>query len=1054
VVLGRHSLYDGAMARAEEARCLYCNGKVPLLRKLTNGQFCSKEHQKDYWKEQERLAVEVLHRTHDALRAFQVSQEDADSILGSTVQWNPEPEVPQPVTNGHSHREAAYPAPATPPPTYQTPTYQAPPTYAEPVRHDTAYQEPRGRIVTEPPPMAAPPPPMPVRAPEPEIEPPMAGFAPSGTPDTITPAVTALVEMFAIEPVPVAGTLASTPVLGEAGEPLHTVLPVHDLPSAEMMAVPMMLALLAQTMSEAAPLPGHVGAPLLLSSDLALETPELTTEYLDRIAAEIAAAERAAAEEVAKQQAAEAAAKQKAADQAAAKLAAEVAAKQKAAEAAAAKQAAEAAAKQKAADEAAAKQAAEVAAKQKAAAEAAAKQAAEAAAKQKAAAEAAAKAAAEVAAKQAAEAAAKAAAEAAARQAAEAAKQKAAAEAAAKQQAAEAAAKQKAAADAAARQKAAAEAAAKKKAAAAELAAAQKAAAEKAAAEAAAQRAAALKAEAEAAAARAAAEEAERAAEEARSLPPFAVRVDCPLTVRPIAAAAPIVPVSEPVFLAPPMFKPVMPLVRVDRVPQDRRTLERIPLAPAARPVPTPRQAEPSFLVSNAPTSSNAPEVLARATPSLDAHLRLAGGCRYAMQLASSRTEHVPYGPEEFILCVDMVEYPTLISGDWRSGVKTNFIPPPSGMITIRRIRAGISPKRRARGRIARPQQEGQPVAFDTPAWLPWSGLMPQEWKNDVAPAPMPHPAAMFGVPLDAAPSSPEALLSSTMSNNVMAEPRKGAPQVLKVVAGFWNNAPRDLRLLIFAIPALLALAFHPTLPKVHVSTVQATEPVQKNVGEAVNGSWATFKQAVSERAAVGLDEDFRQGLDDWASPGGEATEWSFDANGFVRPGTLALYSPSLPLTDYQAQFLAIIDKKALSWVVRAADFDNYYVVKLVVLKPGPLTTLGLTRYAVINGQAQNRVDSAVPLTARPDMIYRVRMDVHDDSFALMLQGQMVDAWSEPRLKRGGIGFFSARGEVSRVRWVQVTHQYDMLGRLCSYLAPYDLSASTETQTNNGSWKP
>jgi hypothetical protein len=151
-------------------------------------------------------------------------------------------------------------------------------------------------------------------------------------------------------------------------------------------------------------------------------------------------------------------------------------------------------------------------------------------------------------------------------------------------------------------------------------------------------------------------------------------------------------------------------------------------------------------------------------------------------------------------------------------------------------------------------------------------------------------------------------------------------------------------------------------------------------------------------------------------------------------------------LTDYQVQFLGMIDRKALSWVVRAADLDNYYVVKLTVLKPGPLTSLGITRYAVIDGKAQDRADTVVPIAARPDMLYRVRLDLHDDSFALAIQGQMVDTWSEPRLRRGGIGFFSARGEESRVRWVQVTHQYDVLGRLCAYLAPYDIP------TPNGSW--
>jgi hypothetical protein len=70
---------------------------------------------------------------------------------------------------------------------------------------------------------------------------------------------------------------------------------------------------------------------------------------------------------------------------------------------------------------------------------------------------------------------------------------------------------------------------------------------------------------------------------------------------------------------------------------------------------------------------------------------------------------------------------------------------------------------------------------------------------------------------------------------------------------------------------------------------------------------------------------------------------------------------------------------------------------------------------------------------------------VHGDTYLLALQGEIVDNWSEPRLTHGGIGFFAPRGEESRLRWVQVTHQYDMLGRLCAYLAPYNIPT-------NGSW--
>ncbi len=261
-----------------------------------------------------------------------------------------------------------------------------------------------------------------------------------------------------------------------------------------------------------------------------------------------------------------------------------------------------------------------------------------------------------------------------------------------------------------------------------------------------------------------------------------------------------------------------------------------------------------------------------------------------------------------------------------------------------------------------------------------------------------------------------------------------------------WTQAPRDLKLLAFAIPALLALAFHGNLPRVRMSGPSSSVQLGQGVQSAVNVKLSSVRQAMMERAAIALDEDFRSGLDDWASRGDATAEWSFDAAGFVKPGPLALYRPSMNLTDYQLQFLGMIDKKALSWVVRAADFDNYYVLKLRVLKPGPRTTLGLTRYAVINGKAQDRVDTPVVMEAQPDTLYRVRLDVDGDNFSLGIQGLMIDSWREPRLAHGGVGFFTARGEESRVRWIALTHQYDMLGRLCAYLAPYEIP------TTNGSW--
>jgi hypothetical protein len=265
-------------------------------------------------------------------------------------------------------------------------------------------------------------------------------------------------------------------------------------------------------------------------------------------------------------------------------------------------------------------------------------------------------------------------------------------------------------------------------------------------------------------------------------------------------------------------------------------------------------------------------------------------------------------------------------------------------------------------------------------------------------------------------------------------------PSAGRLVVGavnFWHHAPRDLKMLLFAVPLALGLAFHPSLPKVSFDAPQAnTAVVEGQFEEALHTRMAVLRKTMAERAAVGLDENFRQGLDNWMSNSGSTAEWSFDQAGFVQPGRVALYQPSLGLTDYEFQFLGAVDQGALSWVTRAVDFQNYYVVKLVVVKGGPVPQMGITRYAVINGKAVDRVDTPVTFSARTDSLYRVSMVMDGDHYSLVIQGQMIDSWTEPRLKRGGVGFFTNSGEQSRIGWVQITHQYDMLGRLFAYLAP------------------
>jgi hypothetical protein len=221
----------------------------------------------------------------------------------------------------------------------------------------------------------------------------------------------------------------------------------------------------------------------------------------------------------------------------------------------------------------------------------------------------------------------------------------------------------------------------------------------------------------------------------------------------------------------------------------------------------------------------------------------------------------------------------------------------------------------------------------------------------------------------------------------------------------------------------------------------------QAGAAAALGGSWQAIQDNILQRAAISLADDFRSGLGDWEGQGDWAKFWSYDNAGFVRTGALALYTPSRNMTDYRMEFLGQIERKSLSWVVRAADFKNYYIVRLVTTRGGPLPTVAIVRHAVVNGKEERPVQRPLPMSVQSDTLYRVRMDVRGQNYTLAVQGQVVDFWTEDRLKRGGIGFLSSKGEQARLRWVGVWHQYDMLGRLCAYLAPYSMHLTGRSVT-------
>lgn len=271
----------------------------------------------------------------------------------------------------------------------------------------------------------------------------------------------------------------------------------------------------------------------------------------------------------------------------------------------------------------------------------------------------------------------------------------------------------------------------------------------------------------------------------------------------------------------------------------------------------------------------------------------------------------------------------------------------------------------------------------------------------------------------------------------------------MSAVRRFWDCAPAHVRWLAAAATLLAGFLWYSPFSgrggAAHASGAFAdsvrTVSTLPAVAQFISTGWSAARQGIAARAGVELFDDFRSGLSAWEGRANWAQTWSYDDAGFVRTGALGLFTPSLGMSDYDLEFLGRIEKKALNWVVRAQDANNYYAFKLVITRPGPLPSLALVRYAVLHGKEGPRTQVPVPLVVRNDTLFRIRTIVRGSSFTTMVQGVVVDTWSDDRLSRGGIGFFSSKGEQSLFRWVTVTHQYDTVGKLCAFLAPFSIQA-------------
>jgi hypothetical protein len=200
--------------------------------------------------------------------------------------------------------------------------------------------------------------------------------------------------------------------------------------------------------------------------------------------------------------------------------------------------------------------------------------------------------------------------------------------------------------------------------------------------------------------------------------------------------------------------------------------------------------------------------------------------------------------------------------------------------------------------------------------------------------------------------------------------------------------------------------------------------------------------EAVRSSAPVTLHHDFHSGMSDWATMALHSTvddprNWlaSASAPNILKPGTLRLWTRSLPLQNYQMEFQGQIEKRSLNWAFRASDQNNYYASRLVITKPGPQPNASLLRYVVQNGQELERSTSPLFLTLEKGKDYRIRVSVQDDHFLTFLNGQQIGDWTDRKLHRGGVGFIAEEDDPQEVAWVNVSERDSFLGRMLAHFS-------------------
>jgi hypothetical protein len=259
-------------------------------------------------------------------------------------------------------------------------------------------------------------------------------------------------------------------------------------------------------------------------------------------------------------------------------------------------------------------------------------------------------------------------------------------------------------------------------------------------------------------------------------------------------------------------------------------------------------------------------------------------------------------------------------------------------------------------------------------------------------------------------------------------------------VANFRGNRHLPAREEIFSSDAALSTADNASSVRLPSggATAQSARP----------GPVAWVRQAIANRAAIKIAENFH-GMENWDRGGkGYAPGWSHHPDGYMKTGALALFRPTLKFTDYRLEFFGQIESKSIGWTVRAADARNYHAMKLTVAEAGIRPFVALVHYDVVNGQPGRRTRTPLNVMVHNNRPMQLAVDVRGNRLVTSIDGEEVDSFLADTLPAGGVGFFSEADEHARLYWMRVSRNDDFFGHICTLLADVagvEISAEVRT---------